>query len=116
MVARKVIEVMLNENLVEYGNKIGEYFRHKLAEIGERTGGIMEVRGRGMMNVAVLDKRHKASEVFKVLLERGFFIGYSDVHNYLHFYAPLIIKSEEIDNLCNSLELILESDSTIKFK
>ncbi|MBU5314009.1 aminotransferase class III-fold pyridoxal phosphate-dependent enzyme [Tissierella carlieri] len=116
MVARKVIEVMLNENLVEYGNKIGEYFRHKLAEIGERTGGIMEVRGRGMMNVAVLDKRHKASEVFKVLLERGFFIGYSDVYNYLHFYAPLIIKSEEIDNLCNSLELILESDSTIKFK
>ena len=116
IVARKVVEVMLNENLVEYGNKIGEYFRHKLAEIGEYTGGITEVRGRGMMNVAVLDRRHKALEVFKYLLERGFFIGYSEAHNYLHFYAPLIIKSEEIDKLCNSLEIILESNSAIKSK
>ena len=113
IVARKVVEVMLNENLIEYGNKIGEYFRHKLAEIGERTGGITEVRGRGMMNVAVLDRRHKALEVFKNLLKRGFFIGYSEAHNYLHFYAPLIIKSEEIDSLCNSLEIILESNSVI---
>ena len=109
--ARKVIEIMLNENLVEHGAEVGEYLRTKLAEISKRTGGIKEIRGRGMMNVAVLDIRYKAGEVFKSLLERGFFTGYSEVYNYIHLYAPLTIKSEDIDALCHSLEFILKSDS-----
>jgi 4-aminobutyrate aminotransferase-like enzyme len=60
-----------------------------------------------MMNVAVLDNNHHAREVFKKLLEKGFFIGYSEVHNLIHLYAPLVTKTEDIDALCHSLELIL---------
>ena len=107
MVARKVVETMVSENLVEKGNKLGEYFRKKLAELAEYTDGISEVRGRGMMNVLILDKKYKASEFFLLLLERGFFTGYSDVHNYIHLYAPLIIKPEEIDALYDCLRLLL---------
>ena len=109
--ARKVIEVIVNENLIDQGAKMGEYLRTKLTEIAERTGGIKEIRGRGMMNVAVLDNNHHAREVFKKLLEKGFFTGYSEVHNFIHLYAPLIIKTEDIDALCHSLELILKSNS-----
>ena len=114
IVARKVIEVMQNENVIEHGAKMGEYLRTKLAETAARIGGIKEIRGRGMMNVVELDNSHKAKEVFKGLLEKGFFTGYSEIYNYIHLYAPLIITEEDIDALCHSLELILESDPAVQ--
>jgi acetylornithine aminotransferase len=107
IVARKVIEIILNENLIEHGAKMGEYLRTKLAEVAEHTGAIKEIRGRGMMNIAVLDTNHKAKDVFRDLLEKGFFTGYSEVHNYIHLYAPLTIKEVDLNALCHSLELIL---------
>lgn len=105
--ARKVVEILHSKNLIERGAEIGEYFRAKLKEISERTGGIKEIRGRGMMNVAVLTDSHKAHDIFKSLLEEGFFTGYSDAYNIIHLYAPLTIETESIDALCRSLELIL---------
>ncbi|MDF2821253.1 MAG: gabT1 [Clostridiales bacterium] len=107
IITRKVIEIMVRENLIEKGNKSGEYLRRKLIEIGDQTGGIVEVRGRGMMNIAVLDKHYKAKKVFESLLKRKCFIGYSEMHNVIRFYAPLTISIEEIDVLCSSLKLIL---------
>lgn len=106
--ARKVVEIMSNQKLVEHGNEMGEYLRTRLAETGKVTGGISEVRGRGMMNVAVLHENHKAKEVFKELLKKGFFTAYSEVYNFIHLYAPLTIEREDIDGLCHSLELILK--------
>jgi len=112
IVARKVIEIMQKENLVEHGARSGEYLRTKLREISERTGVIKEIRGRGMMNVAVLDSKYKAKEVFKSLLEKGFFTGCSEIYNFIHLYPPLTVKAEDIDALCHSLELILKSSCT----
>lgn len=107
-VARKVVEIIARENLVERGNESGLYLRARLAKTGERTGGIAEIRGRGLMNVAVLTKEYKAKEVFKALLTEGFFTGYSEVHNFIHLYPPMIISHEEIDGLCSALEHILQ--------
>lgn len=108
LVARKVIDIFVKENLVENGREMGEYLRTKLGEIGKSTGEIIEVRGRGMMNVAVLSKDYRAKEVFGKLLKKGFFIGYSEIHNLIHFYPPLITQTEEIDALCHSLKLIFQ--------
>ncbi|WP_040305534.1 aminotransferase class III-fold pyridoxal phosphate-dependent enzyme [Caloramator australicus] len=107
IIARKVIEVIVEENLIEHGAEMGEYFRRKLSHISERTGAIKEIRERGMMNVVILDKTYRAKKIFKSLLRMGFFIGYSEIFNLLHFYAPLIISTKEIDALCHSLEYIL---------
>lgn len=110
IVARKVAEVMVKENLVEKGSRTGEYLRKKLSEISRETGGISEVRGRGMMNAIVLEEGFKAKEVFMRLLEKGFFTGYSEAYNLIRFYSPLITQPEEIDALCQSLKLILQSE------
>jgi hypothetical protein len=61
------------------------------------------------LNVTVLKEGYRAKEVFKALLEKGFFTGYSEIYNYIHLYAPLTIGREEIDGLCHALELILQS-------
>ena len=113
IVARKVIEIMVKEDLVIQGNKTGDYLRSKLIEVFELTGGIREVRGRGMMNVVVLNKNHKAEDVFEALLKKGIFTGYSEAHNYIHLYPPLTINHQEIDELCSSLALILASAGPI---
>lgn len=107
IIARKVIEVIVEGNLIEHGAEMGEYFRRKLSHISERTGAIKEIRERGVMNVVILDKTYRAKKIFKSLLRMGFFIGYSEIFNLLHFYAPLIISIEKIDALCHSFEYIL---------
>lgn len=109
IVSRKVVEVMSKESLVEQGNKIGEYLRESLMEIGIQTGEIKEIRGRGMMNLVVLENSYKANEVFLLLLKKGIFVGYSEVYNVLRFYAPLTTSREDVDILCTSLKEILQS-------
>lgn len=107
-VARKVVEIMVKEQLVEQGKKTGEYLRKKLAEMAEGTGGIKEVRGRGMMNVVILNEKYKAKMVFLELLQEGLFTGYSENYNFIHLYAPLILRREEVDWFCKSLQRILQ--------
>lgn len=107
IVSRKVVEIISKENLVEHGNEMGKYLRDKLTEIGEHTGSIDEVRGRGLMNVVILSKKYSAKEVFKELLIKGFFVGYSEVYNFIRLYAPLSIAREEIEKLVHSLESVL---------
>lgn len=107
IVAKKVVEIMLNENLVKQGRSMGEYLCIKLTDLGRRSGSILEVRGRGMMNIIFLKETHEAKDIFKALLEKGFFTSYSDVHNTIRLYGPLTISCEEADKLCHALELIL---------
>lgn len=109
IVARKVVEIMVKEQLVESGNKTGEYFRSKLAKVAESSSGISSIRGRGMMNVVVLSEKFKAKKVFSELLKQGFFTGYSEEYNFIHLYAPLTLEYEDIDKFCLSLKLILQS-------
>lgn len=112
IVSRKVVQIMLKEDLVERGNKTGEYFRNKLSEIAESLGGISDIRGRGMMNVIILSKNLKAKEVFCELLKHGFFTGYSEIYNFIHLYAPLTTEWEDIDKFCLSLKHILGDRET----
>lgn len=107
-IARKVIEIMVKENLVDQGLKTGEYLRARLAELMNSGHGISKIRGRGMMNIAVLDKRYKVQMVFQQLLKDGHFVGFSELHNFLHFYPPLILSQEEVNSLIMSLHKILE--------
>ncbi len=108
IISREVIRIIQNENLIDRGNKAGAYLRCRLREVAERTGGIAEIRGRGMMNVFVLSGAFKSIEVFKELLGCGFFTEYSDEKNLIRLYAPLITDDNDIDLFCNALEKILD--------
>lgn len=113
LVSRKVVEVMVKENLVERGNETGAYLRGKLMEIADAIpSGICAVRGRGMMNVVVLHEKHQAKEVFQKLLKLGFFSGFSEPINGIRLYAPLTMEQVHIDGLCLSLKAILQWDQS----
>lgn len=103
IVSRKVVEILANGNLIAKGAKTGEYFRASLERVKQQTDCIKEIRGRGLMNVVLLKDSLKALEVFEALVERGFFVGFSEQANLLRFYAPLTISKDEIDALVNAL-------------
>lgn len=94
---------IIARKVVEKGNEVGEYLRSNL----KRINNITEIRGRGLMNIAILDKSYKSKEVFKALIKRGFFTCYTEFYNSLLFYPPLIISKEDVDLLCKALEDIL---------
>lgn len=106
-IAREVVRIMRDENLVKCGNEAGAYMRQRLGETAEKSGGIAEIRGRGMMNVFVLRDTFKSAEVFKELLECGFFTEYAENQNLIRLYAPLITEDQDIDRFSKSLEKIL---------
>lgn len=103
IVAGKVVEIITNENLIAKGAEMGEYFRASMEKVKQLTGGIKEIRGRGLMNVLLLKEPFKALEVFEALVDKGFFVGFSEQVNLLRFYAPLIIIKDEIDELVEAL-------------
>ncbi len=106
IIARKVVEIMLKENLIQKGNETGHYLRERLHEIN----GVTEIRGRGLMNIIILDKKISAKKVFTELLNKGNFVGYSEAYNSIGLYPPLTISTKEIDSLCQSLRDILNGN------
>jgi acetylornithine aminotransferase len=108
IVGRKVVNIMVRENLIEKGRITGEYLRSKLKSTAESTDLIDEIRGVGMMNTIVLKNNYKAKDVFGALLNSGFFVGYSEAFNLIRLYPPLVLSREEADKFCESLLNILQ--------
>ncbi len=81
------IEVMEKEKLVENSEKMGEYFRSRLEEIGLRT------RGLGLM-IGVEVKN--AFGLVSKALERGLVVNATS-EDTLRLVPPLIINRDEID-------------------
>lgn len=108
-IAREVVKVMVEGDWVLKGREKGEYLRSRLVDIAARSKGIKEIRGRGLMNVVMLDKEVSAEAIFNGLLEAGYFCGFSEQLGFIHLYAPLIISWEEVDGYCSAMEQVLGS-------
>lgn len=137
-VAREVAKVIQEEGLVESSRVTGEYLREGLNAValklnastsklnaapteaqGVRSMSVIEdIRGRGMMNVVMLnrDVLRAASgdvsdapveSVFEGLLKEGYFVGFSEALGFIHLYAPLILSKEEADGFCEAFERVL---------
>ena len=107
-VAKEVLAVLKEENLIERSNRIGVYFLKKLKELASRRSNIKEIRARGLMIAVVLEttgsQAISATRVCQKLLEKGFIVGYNPIINLLRFYPPLVIGEEDIDSLIKALE------------
>ena len=108
-VAREVIAIMREENLVERGNKIGSYFLDGLRSLQEKHAVIKDARGRGML-LALEFHPHKiisATRTFRLLLDRGLLVGYYPEGNILRFDPSLTIEKDDVSRLLDNLDSIL---------
>jgi len=107
IVARKVIELISRDNLIETGKQRGEYLVSKLEKIKRKNPSIESIRNRGLMTVVFLDKNISSRKIHSKLLVAGIFTAFNESMNFLHLYPPITILEEQIDFFCNTLNSIL---------
>ncbi len=93
------IEVIENEGLVENSEKMGEYFRKRIDEIG------LSSRGMGLMIGVEVER---AFEIVREALNRGLIINATSEET-LRIVPPLIIGRDEIDFAVDVLSYLIRT-------
>ena len=94
-VAMTAIDVLLDENLAERAEELGDYFRKQLRDM--RSDKIKLVRGKGLLIGVVLhESAGKARKYTTALKEKGLLC--KETHEWIiRFAPPLVIRKEDID-------------------
>ncbi|MEJ7536206.1 ornithine--oxo-acid transaminase [Staphylococcus hominis] len=97
------LDVIIDENLPEHSNELGEFFKTELQKINHPA--IKEVRGRGLFIGMEL---HESARPFcEALKEKGLIC--KETHDtVIRFAPPLIITKEEIDEALNRIRSVFE--------
>jgi len=102
-IARKALQVLMEEKMIENSAQMGKYFLAELKKINSSI--IKEIRGKGLMIAIELKKESQitARKLCERLSEKG--ILCKDTHSYIiRFAPPLIIKKEEVDFVVNKIK------------
>ena len=109
-VAKEVIAILQEENLIERGAELGAYFLTGLQRLVAKRPVLIEARGRGMLLGLEFQPQESFSveTAYRVLLERGFLVGYYPAGNVIRLDPALTIERELIDQFLDCLDGILE--------
>ena len=109
IIAKEVITTIHEEDLINRGQAVGEYFLEKLKTLIKKHDILKEVRGRGLL-LALEFHIHKhitATLVYQQLLQNGFLVGCYQAGNILRFGPALTINHKDINQLIESMNSIL---------
>ena len=97
------LDVIIDENLPEHSNELGEYFKSELQKINHPA--IKEVRGRGLF--IGMELRESARPFCEALKEKGLLC--KETHDtVIRFAPPLVITKEELDEALNRIRSVFE--------
>ncbi len=98
------LDVLLEDNiLLPAVEQLGRHFLLSLENLKKRFGFIKDVRGKGLLIGMELD--FEGREIVTACLKEGLLINCT-MDNVLRFMPPLIVSTEEIDQLIDSLATI----------
>jgi len=100
--ALATLKVILEDNLAERAQKIGEYFHSQLNRLKKNHPCIKEVRGVGLM-LALELKAERCERVIEGMREKGFIINLTH-NNVLRFLPSLLVKRKEISKMLSALD------------
>jgi len=95
------LSVLLEDEVLENCRRVGDYFFRRLMDLKGKHPFINEVRGRGLIIGVELDV--EGAQIVTRCMEEGFLINCT-MGNVLRFLPPLIISSEEVDQLIGTLD------------
>jgi ornithine--oxo-acid transaminase len=105
-VARKALQVLREEKLVERSFELGQYFMEKLKEL--ESPYVQEIRGRGLMVGIELNRPARA--FCEALKTKG--VLCKETHeNVLRFSPPLVITQDELDWAYERIAAVLTDQS-----
>jgi acetylornithine aminotransferase len=105
-VARQVVQVIREEDLLERGKDIGARLVSGLERIRDRSDRIREVRSRGLMVALELDDDPEVSftiQTHRELVRRGYLVGRRPGLNVFRIDPSLTIEYEDIDGFLEVL-------------
>ena len=99
------LRVILDEQLTERAATLGEEIRTRLRSLGERHGGVAEVRGHGMLIGLELETAERTRRFAEGAFQRGVIVGWT-LHSdrVIRMAAPLNISPEELELGMEALE------------
>jgi len=104
-VAVAALEVIVEENLVDNAQKMGEIFRAGLEEIKGRKDQVKTVRGLGLLNAMVIEPRDgiEAMDLCLKMSEYGLLAKptHGDI---IRFAPPLVINEAQINEALNIID------------
>ncbi|MCK8827479.1 aspartate aminotransferase family protein [Natroniella acetigena] len=102
--AYATLQVILEDGFLKKVKEVGAYFRERLEQLAVQYDSVVEVRGKGLM--IGVELKISAKEVVGKLLDGGV-LALTAGENVLRFLPPLIITTEDVDQLVKSLDRIL---------
>jgi acetylornithine/N-succinyldiaminopimelate aminotransferase len=93
--AGAVLSYILENNIVEYGRRMGDYLRAGLEDLQGKHASVTEVRGRGLLLAMGLDS-DTSMDIVMACLERGLLVN-PVKPNAVRFMPPLTVTEGEID-------------------
>jgi acetylornithine/N-succinyldiaminopimelate aminotransferase len=109
-VARAVIKILQEENIIEKSKPVADYFFNELQQLKQKYSIIQEIRGRGLM-FAIEFKDTLADELLSDLyvqcIQRGFILAKRPGLNVFRMDPPLIIQKEDIDHFLETFDQLL---------
>jgi acetylornithine/N-succinyldiaminopimelate aminotransferase len=109
-VAREVLTVIEEQGLIERGRRIAAMLLAGLEAIRDRTGGIEEIRSRGLMVALQLRDGPEAEFTIRVqreLVRRGYVVGRRPGANVLRLDPSLTIDQVDIAGFLETFEAVL---------
>lgn len=108
-VAMAALDVVIDEDLSERAERLGEIFRKEINKIIERTDIIYKVRGKGLLNAILVNDTPESSTAWNICLklaENGL-LAKPTHGNIIRLAPPLVITEEQIMECVNILEKTL---------
>ena len=105
-VARKALEVIIEEDLANNAQKLGERFRNGMNAIIDKYDLVTMVRGKGLLNAIIINDSPDSSTAWDLcmsLKENGL-LAKPTHGNIIRFAPPLVITEEELDTCLAIIE------------
>ena len=105
-VARKALEVVVDENLAENAKKLGEKFRSGMKRISNKYDLVTMVRGKGLLNAIIINDTPDSTTAWDlcVALKNNGLLAKPTHGNIIRFAPPLVITERELDTCIDIIE------------
>ena len=98
-IAKKSLEIIIEEKLPENANKLGEIFRFKINKYIETSNIVKLVRGKGLLNAIVINTKPDSQTAWNICLklrDNGL-LAKPTQGNVIRFAPPLVITEDQLN-------------------
>ncbi len=110
-VAMAALQVVIDENLAERAEQLGQIFRERMQQLAEKCDLVTLVRGKGLLNAIVINDSPDSGTAWNICLklkDNGL-LAKPTHGNIIRFAPPLVITEEQLHECCDIIEQTLST-------